>query len=188
MVKQTKIGKIWCIFIRWQRMKNSHSTVSTHRYDKLRPRPVFVCMSQVVRLHVARPATCDMRLATCDLRLIAGRMLLFVSLSRNMRPAIGRKSQVAGWPHNQTNIWRLSSSCKNLNMCWEKGNRIQYGTPHKSGANKEESVGIPEEGNIYVCMILYGKRLACDYNIFNIYGNIRFECFCPNKLTDTILH
>ena len=55
-------------------------------------------------------------------------------------------------------------------------------------SNQEESVGIPEEGNIYVCMILYGKRLACDYNIFNIYGNIRFECFCPNKLTDTILH
>ncbi|KAL0672110.1 hypothetical protein Bca4012_000090 [Brassica carinata] len=41
-----------------------------------------------LRLHVARPAT-------CDLRLIAGRMLLFVLLSRNMRPAIGRKSQVA---------------------------------------------------------------------------------------------
>ncbi|WZZ58525.1 hypothetical protein YC2023_058632 [Brassica napus] len=30
-----------------------------------------------------------------DLRLIAGRRLLFVLLSRNMRPAIGRKSQVA---------------------------------------------------------------------------------------------
>ncbi|WZZ30350.1 hypothetical protein YC2023_013751 [Brassica napus] len=40
-----------------------------------------------VRLHVARPAT-------CDLRLIAGRRLLFVLLSRNMRHAIGRKSQV----------------------------------------------------------------------------------------------
>nr|VDD49320.1 unnamed protein product [Brassica oleracea] len=33
--------------------------------------------------------------ATCDLRLIAGRRLLFVLLSRNKRPAIGRKSQVA---------------------------------------------------------------------------------------------
>ncbi|KAL0757796.1 hypothetical protein Bca101_095464 [Brassica carinata] len=40
-----------------------------------------------VRLHVARPATCDMRPAT-------DRRLLFVLLSRNMRPAIGRKSQV----------------------------------------------------------------------------------------------
>ncbi|KAL0647083.1 hypothetical protein Bca4012_045374 [Brassica carinata] len=36
----------------------------------------------------------DLRPATCDLRLIAGRRLLFVSLSRNMRSAIGRKSQV----------------------------------------------------------------------------------------------
>ncbi|KAL0644606.1 hypothetical protein Bca4012_042896 [Brassica carinata] len=35
----------------------------------------------------------DLRTATCDLRLIAGRRLLFVLLSRNMRPAIGRKSQ-----------------------------------------------------------------------------------------------
>uniref|UniRef100_A0A0D3AIS5 Uncharacterized protein n=1 Tax=Brassica oleracea var. oleracea TaxID=109376 RepID=A0A0D3AIS5_BRAOL len=37
-----------------------------------------------------------MRPATCDLRLIACHRLLFVLLSRNMRPAIGRKSQVAG--------------------------------------------------------------------------------------------
>ncbi|KAL0707966.1 hypothetical protein Bca4012_074392 [Brassica carinata] len=35
----------------------------------------------------------DLRHATCDLRLSAGRRLLFVLLSRNMRPAIGRKSQ-----------------------------------------------------------------------------------------------
>ncbi|CAF2057523.1 unnamed protein product [Brassica oleracea var. botrytis] len=104
-------------------MKNSHSTVSTHRYDKLRPRPVFVCMSQVVRLHVARPATCDMRLATCDLRLIAGRMLLFVSLSRNMRPAIGRKSQVAGCCRksqvarhvNERNLSRRSQVARHVN-------------------------------------------------------------------------
>ncbi|KAF2566215.1 hypothetical protein F2Q68_00026961 [Brassica cretica] len=40
-----------------------------------------------VRLPIARPAI-------CDLRLIAGRMLLFVLLSRNMRSAIGRMSQV----------------------------------------------------------------------------------------------
>ncbi|CAF1922203.1 unnamed protein product [Brassica oleracea var. botrytis] len=32
---------------------------------------------------------------SCDLRLIAGRRLLFVLMSRNMRPAIGRMSQVA---------------------------------------------------------------------------------------------
>ncbi|KAL0757826.1 hypothetical protein Bca101_095494 [Brassica carinata] len=38
----------------------------------------------------------DMRPATCDLRLIAGRTLLFVLLSHNMRLAIGRMSQVAG--------------------------------------------------------------------------------------------
>ncbi|KAL0690316.1 hypothetical protein Bca4012_089994 [Brassica carinata] len=38
----------------------------------------------------------DLRPTTCDLRLIAGRRFLFVLLSRNMRPAIGRKSQVAG--------------------------------------------------------------------------------------------
>ncbi|WZZ85168.1 hypothetical protein YC2023_113747 [Brassica napus] len=37
----------------------------------------------------------DLRHATCDLRLIAGRRLLFVLLSRNMRHAIGRMSQVA---------------------------------------------------------------------------------------------
>ncbi|KAL0660871.1 hypothetical protein Bca4012_097708 [Brassica carinata] len=47
----------------------------------------------------------DLRLiacrATCDLRLIAGRRLLFVLLSRNMRPAIGRKSQVAGCRRSQ---------------------------------------------------------------------------------------
>ncbi|WZZ32385.1 hypothetical protein YC2023_015786 [Brassica napus] len=38
----------------------------------------------------------DLRPAICNLRLIAGRRLLFVLLSRNMRPVIGRKSQVAG--------------------------------------------------------------------------------------------
>ncbi|WZZ40451.1 hypothetical protein YC2023_036710 [Brassica napus] len=37
----------------------------------------------------------NLRSATCDLRLIAGRRLFFVLLSRNMRPAIGRKSQIA---------------------------------------------------------------------------------------------
>ncbi|KAL0708219.1 hypothetical protein Bca4012_074645 [Brassica carinata] len=37
----------------------------------------------------------DLRPATCDLRLIAGRRLLFVLLSRNLRSAIGRRSQVA---------------------------------------------------------------------------------------------
>ncbi|KAL0650109.1 hypothetical protein Bca4012_092800 [Brassica carinata] len=36
----------------------------------------------------------DLRPAICDLRVIAGHKLLFVLLSRNMRPAIGRKSQV----------------------------------------------------------------------------------------------
>ncbi|WZZ74628.1 hypothetical protein YC2023_085998 [Brassica napus] len=41
-----------------------------------------------------------------------------------------------GWSHNQINIWYLSSSCRNLSMCREKVNRIQYGTPHISNANK----------------------------------------------------
>ncbi|KAF3515311.1 hypothetical protein F2Q69_00005323 [Brassica cretica] len=41
----------------------------------------------LVRLPIARPATCDMRPAT-------DRRLLFFLMSRNMRPAIGRMSQV----------------------------------------------------------------------------------------------
>ncbi|WZZ86348.1 hypothetical protein YC2023_114927 [Brassica napus] len=40
-----------------------------------------------VRLPIARPTTCDLRVAGCR--------LLFVLLSRNMRPVIGRMSQVA---------------------------------------------------------------------------------------------
>ena len=50
-----------------------------------------------VCLRFARPATCDLRPATCDMRPATCdmRLLLFVLLSRNMQPAIGRMSQVA---------------------------------------------------------------------------------------------
>ncbi|KAL0806143.1 hypothetical protein Bca101_098635 [Brassica carinata] len=38
----------------------------------------------------------DLRPATCDLRPIAGRMLRDNETNNNMRPAISRKSHVAG--------------------------------------------------------------------------------------------